>query len=293
MNIDKLNKHLQKIDVDYLYHLGFDSNMELENIFGDIKYVIFTRTNNDANYFANQLTQKLYKLKNIEINCHTIGKSERYHIFKIANTLVISHGVGSPSLLICINEVIKLLWHAKVNNVKFIRVGPGGSIGISKKELIISNIAVNHTFLTKWNNIEFGKTYSYDSFVDDKFLEEFILSSSYKLHRGKILATKSFYNGQWRLNGALNVSYTKEESNDYLKRAQDNDIKGIDMESGCFFAICNEFEIPAITILETVSERLDNSYDADIISDYNLSNNNHIYIQKASLAVIDHIINHR
>ncbi|MDD3266060.1 MAG: hypothetical protein PHC75_02630 [Burkholderiales bacterium] len=289
MNINKLNNRLQEIGIDYLYHLGLDSSMELEKMFGDIKYVVFTRSNNDADYFANQLTSKLYGLQDIKINCSTIAKDERYHIFKIANTLIISHGVGSPSLLICINEVIKLLWHAKAINPKFIRISPGGGIGVPVKELIISNTAVNHNFISQWDNIEFGKTYSYDSSVDDKFLKSFTSFSSHKLQYGKILATKGFYNGQWRLNGALNVNYTKEESDDYLEKAQEKGIKGIDMESGCFFAICKEFEIPAITILETASERLKNEHDADIISNYKqISIQSHI--QKASAAVIDYII---
>lgn len=288
MDYNKLNKHFQEINIDYLYHLGLDSKMNLTEMFGDVKYVVFIRSNGDADYFAQQLTQQIYKLDNLKISCYTIAKDERYHIFKVANTIVISHGIGSPSLLICINEIIKLMWHAKIHDVQFIRIGPGGGIGINPGELVCASEAVNHEFISTWENIEFGNSYYYPSNVDSK-LALSILEKNEGLHYGKILACKSFYNGQGRLNGALKVSYTRDESNAYLAKAATKNICGIDMESACFFAVCREFNIPAVVILEITTNRSDEKHDTDLISqNNNVVNGNHI--QNVTKLVINHIL---
>lgn len=289
MNIQKLSTHFQNIDIDYLYHLGLDSSMDLPSMFGDIKYVILTRSNGDADYVASQLTQKYYKLDNIEIECHTIAKDERYHIHKISNTLVISHGIGSPSLLICINEVIKLLWHAKVYDASFFRIGPCGGIGIGKGQLICSNEAVNHNFAAQWENIEFGEARQHISKTSDKLLNK-IMSDNTNIHKGKILSTNSFYNGQGRINGAIEVSYSQEESDKYLLDAYKSGVRAIDLESGCFLAICNEFEIPAAIVLESIVDRLDGTQDIDYINHSDLVSKPNSNIKNAALLAINYII---
>lgn len=80
MNYDNLNKTFQNLDTDYLYHLGLDSSMDLVQMFGDVKFVVFTRSPSDADYFAKQYTNAYYKLDDIEISCKTIAKDERYHM---------------------------------------------------------------------------------------------------------------------------------------------------------------------------------------------------------------------
>jgi uridine phosphorylase len=287
MNYDNLNKTFQNLDTDYLYHLGLDSSMDLVQMFGDVKFVVFTRSPSDADYFAKQYTNAYYKLDDIEISCKTIAKDERYHIYKIANTLVISHGVGSPSMLICLNEVTKLLWHAKVTNFSYIRLSPGGGLSTDKAKIVIASHAVNHELKPTWANIEFGEYYNYDTQMATQLSDKILSMANSQAISGSILSSQSFYNGQARINGALPTSYNKDEARRYLQQAYDAGVRGIDMESGCFSAFCNQFEIPASIILATSVDRLnDDSITAQSFDGNNLD----ICIKNASNILINFLL---
>lgn len=257
MDKSKLNPHFQQLDVDYLYHLGLDSSMNLKAEFGDVKYVVLTRSFSNADYFANQFTSAYYGLKDVNITCKTIAKDERYHIYKVGNTIIISHGVGFPSMLICLNEIVKLMWHAGVEDYKFIRFSPGGGLNIAENSIIVANQALNQQLKAEWSNIEFGDYYSYPTILDSKLSQDLIAASpDTPIIKGKILSSSSFYNGQARTNGALAINYTKQQAQEYLSNAYAAGARGIDMESSCFIAFCHEIGIPGCVVLAAVSDRL-------------------------------------
>lgn len=291
MDKNKISQHFQELEVDYLYHLGLDSSSDLKQEFGQIKYVVLTRSFADADYFANQFTQAYYKLQDVEINCKTIAKDERYHIYKVANTLIISHGLGFPSMLICLNEVVKLLWHAGVENYQFIRLSPGGGIGTAANSLVVANEAVNYKLEPEWSNIEFGEYFTYNTQTSDELVKKlFAANPNEELVHGKILSSNSFYNGQARLNGATEVSYSRKERDEYLQRLHKAEVKGIDMESGCFIAFCKNFAIPSVVVLAALSDRLSthDSIEASLNFD---DQHMEIAIKKATKVIINYILN--
>jgi len=49
-------------------------------------------------------------------------------MFKIANTLILNHGMGFGSLSIALHEILKLLHYAKAKNLTFIRMGTCGLV---------------------------------------------------------------------------------------------------------------------------------------------------------------------
>ena len=257
MDKSKLNPHFQQLDVDYLYHLGLDSSMDLKGEFGDVKYVVLTRSFSNADYFANQFTSAYYGLNDVNITCKTIAKDERYHIYKVGNTIIISHGVGFPSMLICLNEIVKLMWHAGVEDYKFIRFSPGGGLNIAENSIVVANQALNQQLKAEWSNIEFGEYYTYPTILDEQLSTDLITANpDAAIIQGKILASSSFYNGQARTNGALAVNYTKQQAHEYLSNAYAAGARGIDMESSCFIAFCHEMGIPGCVVLAAVADRL-------------------------------------
>lgn len=289
MDKTNLNPYFQSLEVDYLYHLGLDSSMDLKQQFGDIKFVVLTRSFGDADYFADQFTEVFYGLKDLHIECKTIAKDERYHIYKVANTLIISHGVGFPSMLICLNEVVKLLWHAGVEDYQFIRLSPGGGIGVSNDSVIVASTALDQQLKSEWSNIEFGEYYTYNTIMDDKVSQAMIAANpNAKLVAGKILSTACFYNGQARLNGAIPVTYTEEERDEYLQKAYAAGVRGIDMESGCFTAFCNNFAIPATVVLAARADRLNSNdtIESSLLFDKNIE----IGVKTATSAIINYIL---
>lgn len=288
MDYSKLNLEFQSYETDVLYHLGIDSSTNLEEQFGDVKFIVLTRSFDDADYFANQFAKRHYDIPDTDIKCKTIAKDERYHIYKIANTLIISHGVGSPSMLICLNEVVKLLCHAKAKDFQFIRLSTGGGIGLAENSLLVAHNAVNSQFKHEWSNIEFGGIYTYDTQIHNTIAEAIINANpNMNIATGEILHTSSFYNGQARLNGALPTSFNQQERNEYLNKAYNLGIRGIDMESGCFAAFCALFNIPAAIVLAIIIDRLNN----DRIDATHVMNNENIEIAiaQATNAIINYI----
>ena len=84
-------------------------------------------------------------------------------MFKVGPVLSISHGMGVPSLSILLHEVIKLLWHAGVEDATFFRIGTCGGIGTEPGTVVVTTEAVDgclrnvHETVTKTSQIYFKK----------------------------------------------------------------------------------------------------------------------------------------
>lgn len=280
MDKSKLNTHFQNLEVDYLYHLGLDSSMDLKAEFGDVKYVVLTRSFSNADYFTNQFTKAWYGLKDVDINCKTIAKDERYHIYKVGNTLIISHGVGFPSMLICLNEVVKLMWHAGVEDYKFIRFIPGFGLGVAAGSVVVGCETLNPELKPEWKNIEFGEEYTYQTNLDLKMASDLVAASPDHCTRvsfydynasqcsvknpaqeittivGKVMSSSGYFSGPYRFNSATVPSYTPQEQKEYLAKATDAGVCGIDLEASCFAAFCEEFKIPGSIVMAVMGDRL-------------------------------------
>lgn len=63
-------------------------------------------------------------------------------IFYLFN-LHFQHGMGIPSIGILLHEIIKLMYHAKVRDPIFLRVGTCGGIGLDPGTVVISEEAVD------------------------------------------------------------------------------------------------------------------------------------------------------
>jgi uridine phosphorylase len=261
MNLKNLNPHIQNLEVDHLYHIGLDSSMDLASLFGNIKYVVFTLSNAEAGVVARQFAQIWYNITEEKFTYQPIYKTERFHMYKVGLTLIISIGVGMPSLLIGMNEVTKILMHIKHFDVTFFKIGFAGGIGVNPGDVIISNNVVNGKFEAIYNSIECGETFTYPTVLDHE-LANYLLYFNHSIGRknvtiGTTLSTKDFYDEQARVNGALPITYTQQECDAYLTRAYEFGIRAIDMESLVFAGFCNQLEIAASIIGIVVVDRLE------------------------------------
>lgn len=55
----------------------------------------------------------------------------------------VQHGMGVPSISILLHEIIKLMYHARVKDPIFFRIGTCGGIGVDGGTVIISDDAVD------------------------------------------------------------------------------------------------------------------------------------------------------
>lgn len=251
MNLNKINPFFQQLEIDYLYHLGIDSSMELEKLFSDIKYVIFSRFNDDTSVFVHEFAKQWYQIKEENFEFKPLFKTERYHLYKVGPLLAVSHGVGAQSLSICLNEIVKLLVHAKATEcVSFFKIGPAGGIGLEPGEIVISNATMNHQFEQSMSAIACGEEYSCSTHLDQTLVNDLIAyknsdktMTDIPIQTGATLNTSDYYEGQARLNGFLPLPYSKEEHDIYLQKAQNLGVKSIDMESLYFAGFCNQLDI--------------------------------------------------
>jgi uridine phosphorylase len=251
MNIHKINPLLKQLDVDYLYHLGIDSSMDLEQLFSDIKYVVFSRFNVDTSVFVHEFAKQWYQIKEENFGFKPLFKTERYHLHKVGPVLVVSHGVGFQSMSICLNEIVKLLMYAKASSsVVFFKLGPAGGIGVEPGEMVISNATMNHQFKPHMSLIACGEEHVYPTQVDHALFDDMVTykNTSQKMYdlsiqAGGTLNTSDYYEGQARSNGFLPLPYSKEMRDAYLEKARNLGIKSIDMESLYFSGFCNQLDI--------------------------------------------------
>ena len=263
MNNSKLNPYFQQLEVDHLYHFGLDSTMDLPAQFGSIKYVILTRSFHNADLIANEFIKQFYKIRGLEISSKPLAKDERYHLYKVDNTLIVSHGIGAPSLLICLNEIVKLLWHSRATAVKFFRVSPAGGLGVEPGSLVIATEAVNHALEARFDNIEFATTVSYPTQFAVEFSSQLVnFARDYPLECGKIMGGAGFYDSQARLNGAMPLEYTRAERDAYLQQAYDFGVRSFDMESLGFAGFCQHLGIAACEVNAIVVNR----FNSDVVA---------------------------
>jgi uridine phosphorylase len=248
------NKNLEDIEVDYLYHLGLDSSMNLKDLFGNVKFVCMGGSPDRAYELAKKIEEKLDKTSTIE----QFGKTERTSLYKIGNVISMSHGMGMPSILIFLHEVTKLLEYAGCIDYIFLRIGTSGGIGIEPGTIVLTSEAVNSNFKSVFDHQVLDKTYSFPTNLDSNLIARIqsCVKTTNSLVLGKTLGTDDFYEGQGRLDGALTPLYTDIEKQDYLQRAFMIGVRNIEMESTAFAAFCMRADIPSVIICVALINRL-------------------------------------
>ena len=77
------------------------------------------------------------------------------------------------------------------------------------------------------------------------------------------MATDDYYEGQGRLDGALQRWYTEEDKMAFLRRAHEKNIVNIEMESTSFLMFANRLGVPATIVAVAVLDRLNGDQHAE------------------------------
>lgn len=250
------NPHLDQLNPDFLYHLGLDTSMDLKAMFGDVKYVCMGGSPVRAEVFAKKAAEELgFAVPESEIK--PIGKTERCSLFKVGPIISVSHGMGMPSMLIFLHELAKLCDYAGCKDVKFIRIGTSGGVGVEPGTVVVAEEGLNGKLEPVFEQIELGETYQYPTGLDKDLAKE-ILEARGEIRAliGKTMGTDDFYEGQGRLDGALRPRYTEADKMAFLQRAHAAGVRNIEMESTAFAAFCNRAGIPGAVVCTTLLDRL-------------------------------------
>ncbi|KAM9304860.1 uridine phosphorylase 2 [Gastrophryne carolinensis] len=254
------NPHLDHLSEDYLYHFDLGTKTHnLPSMFGDIKYVCVGGSQNRMREFAIFMHKELgLKGDGNDITDICAG-TDRYSMYKSGPVLSISHGMGIPSISIMLHELIKLLHHAKCQDVTIIRIGTSGGIGIEPGTVVISDIAVDAFFRPQFEQVILDKVVVRNTELHRELAENILRCSKedngFPTIIGHTMCTYDFYEGQGRLDGAL-CSFSKEEKCEYLQKAYAAGIRNIEMESLVFAAMCRLCGLKAAVVCVTLLDRL-------------------------------------
>lgn len=258
MNKENLNKEFLDFEVDYLYHLGIDTSINLAKTFENIKFVVFTPSNANAAVIAHMFFKIFYGITENNFLLEPLYKTERFHFYVVGNTIIVSAGIGMPSTLICLNEITKLCIHAEINNPIFFHISPSGGLGLPIGSLVINDKALNTKLAAEFCSIECGIEITYPSNFDQNLKNELLnFATKYTPYNTLIASSISawdYYDEQLRLDGFLEPNYTIDERNGYLKQAKNLEVAAINMESLAFAGFCQQLQIKASAISAIVSD---------------------------------------
>ncbi|XP_034939775.1 uridine phosphorylase 1-like [Chelonus insularis] len=255
------NPYIEFMDEDFLYHLGLGSGThDLVEMFGDVKFVCMGGTPKRMESFAYYIMNEInYKLPTGTALLDITQKSHRYSMYKVGPVLSISHGMGVPSLGIVLHEVIKLMYHAKVKDPVFFRIGTCGGIGLEGGTVVISDDPVDGMLNPYYEVPVLGKMLRRPSKLDKQLRQDLQAvaepSDHYKTVVGKTMCANDFFEGQGRLDGAF-CDFTEKDKIEYLHDLQKKGIVNIEMEGVAFAALTHHAGIRAAIVCVALLNRL-------------------------------------
>ncbi|KAF4696630.1 Uridine phosphorylase 2 [Perkinsus olseni] len=243
------SRHLH---TDYYYHLGLDTDMDLRGIFGDVKFVVLMGSAARAELFAEAMANAIVSKGMAKPAVARLGKTERYSMYKVGPVIAVSHGMGGPSLHILVNELAKLCDRAGIiDSVKWIRMGTSGGCGVPPGTVVVTTQAMNEEVEPFWRCVQLGKVVKVPTDCVDMSFVDAILESvpeGISAVKGKTMAADDFYEGQGRLDGALETWYNEEDKMAFMKRLYDAGVRNIEMESVAMMGFCNRANITAACV---------------------------------------------
>ncbi|XP_073980187.1 uridine phosphorylase 1 isoform X2 [Rhodnius prolixus] len=255
------NPHIELMDQDILYHLALGSGShDLVEMFGDVKFVCMGGTPKRMQEFAHYIMGEIgHKLPAGTMLQDISQYSYRYSMYKVGPVLSISHGMGIPSVGILLHEVIKLMYHAKVKDPVFFRIGTSGGIGLEGGTVVISEQAVDGLMRPCYELPVLGKLIQRPAILDKKLVRELKALHSpedpYDTITGKTLCTTDFYEGQGRLDGAF-CDFSEADKMAYLEKVHKSGVVNMEMESLAFAALTHHAGIKSAVICVTIVDRL-------------------------------------
>ncbi|KAF4699350.1 Uridine phosphorylase 2 [Perkinsus olseni] len=256
-----ISPYAQALACDHYYHLGLDTDMDLQALFGDVKYFVMMGSPTRAETFAEVMANAFVEQGLPKPTVMRLGKTERYSMFKCGSVISVSHGMGGPSLHILMNEVAKLCNHVGIiDTVKWIRLGTSGGCGVAPGTVVCTTQAINDEIKPCWRTVQLGKVFEIPTDVlDMQFVDDIIASAPEDIPvvKGKTMAADDFFEGQGRTDGALTPWYTEEDKINFIHKMHDAGVRNIEMESVALMGFCQRAKIPAACVCVTLVNRLE------------------------------------
>ncbi|XP_053619991.1 uridine phosphorylase 1-like isoform X2 [Plodia interpunctella] len=252
------NKNISDQTPDYLYHLSLGTDDDLKALFGDVKFVCTGGTEHRIRAFALYMARLLNLPYSEDHLVNLTATSKRYAMFKVGPVLAFNHGIGIPSMTTALQEVIKLLFHAKVKDPLIFRLGSSGGVGVEPGNVVISAFGMNGLFEKNYISYVLGKERRYPSCLDARLAQELQSMSSpddgFETIIGGTLAADDYYRGQGRLDGPF-CDYTEADKMAFLQKLRAAGVRNIEMEATAFAAFTHQAGVRAAIVCVALLNR--------------------------------------
>uniref|UniRef100_A0A914CTD3 Nucleoside phosphorylase domain-containing protein n=1 Tax=Acrobeloides nanus TaxID=290746 RepID=A0A914CTD3_9BILA len=247
------NPYLNSNEVDFLSHFSITCTEDVRKEFENVKFVCMSGSSMRIKMYA----ETFHNETGVDLS-ENLCKTDRYAMYKTGPVLWINHGMGTPSLSIMLNELIKLLYYAQATDVIFIRVAISYGVGVEPGTVVVSSGTLNGLLEPIHIQQIMGEVIKLDAKLDVdlcKELYENALNLDIPVGKGLTLSTDDFYEGQARLNGAF-CHYTKEEKNEFLQKLHSLEVRNMEMEGTCLAALTRKAGIRSAIVSATFLDRL-------------------------------------
>ena len=151
--------------------------------------------------------------------------------------------MGNPSISIMLHEILKLLHYARTTkDVKFIRIGTCGGVGVPGGTTVISDRVYNGLHESYYDQSILGRPVRRAAILDRKLSQDLMHHATraglqYPVVTGNTLCADDFYEEQARIDGAF-CEFTNGERMAYLEKCYHAyGIRNFEMESLAFAAL--------------------------------------------------------
>ncbi|CAJ0596818.1 unnamed protein product [Cylicocyclus nassatus] len=248
------NPNIDTSQEDFLYHFGFgNKSIDVEKVFGDTKFVCTGGSHTRMKQYAEDFA------KECNVACsENLSKSDRFVLYKSGKVVWVNHGMGNPSLSIMLNEILKLMYYAKAQDVKFMRLGTSGGVGVEPGTVLITKNALNAALDEKYVQWIAGRKVERDTYLDEDLQKDLTATAKEKdipVEVGYTMCADEFYEGQMRLDGFL-CEYNSDKKMAFLKKLNERGVRNIEMESTCFASMTYRAGCKAAVLCVTLLNRM-------------------------------------
>lgn len=260
-----MNKYLDNFETDWLFHFGLEFPRD-KKLFDGVKFICTGGSAERMKVFAT-MASEILDLNSKVVNLAPEG---RFVLYKVGPILAVNHGMGMGSTSIMLNEIFKLIYYCNLSNVKLIRMGTSGGLGVTPGSIVITKKAFNPLLKEEYCLVSCGQSKPLTPVSNERFntlLQDAAEKCGYTALIGNTIATDDYYEGQARMDGAF-CEYDADTRINYLKKAYDQfGVRNFEMESTLFLAFCNRANLEGAVVCVTYLNRLFGDRNNDQIPD--------------------------
>jgi len=249
------NKHLDKLVEEHFFHIEdatLNAKADLGTLLGDVKVVLMGGAADRAEKIAERLSTAF------GWPVQPLGMRERYSLFKVGPVISMNHGIGSPSLMIILHELTKVLQRAGCKDVTYIRMGTSGGIGVTPGTIVVTCEGVNCELESVYEMTVLGKRRRFPAVFDKDLAEELAAVGKrldFPVLVAKTMATDDYYEEQGRLDGAVDCQYSESEKMEWIQKVYEYGVRNMEMEGTALAAFCNRTGVRAAMVCAALLDR--------------------------------------